>query len=181
MDEKSSPSSASIIISSIIIAVCIFLTWMILSNWRSTARISEVPENLKKIYEGATIHADRALLKNKKSLELPWFPASTELTPSIRCCRNGKPAKCTPGGRDDLSYNPELWETDAWKDLKFLLDNPHLFRYQFENTSTDKMNSFSAKALWEPQCDGKSVTYSRSGVLRGNRVHSYPGIKKTSY
>ncbi|MBN2724561.1 MAG: hypothetical protein JXR95_10870 [Deltaproteobacteria bacterium] len=155
-----------ILISSLIVFSCVLLTTVILASWKKSVRFAEVPVNLRRIYEGAAIHSNRAILKNVDGkIEMPWFPPSTELTPSIRCCKNSKPSFCNPGGTDFLSYDPFQWETGSWKDLRFSIEKPHLFRYRFENTSTDLRKSFKAMAVWEPECDGRRSIFFRSAVL----------------
>ncbi len=142
--------------------------WPLFSHYKRLSRRSEVPENLKKIFEGATLFNDRALLQIRSGRPSPHFPSSSRITPSIHCCDKGRSQPCVPGGHTATSYSLREWESVTWKALRFQLRDPHLFRYRFLK-GADGI-SFTAEALGDLNCDGKSSRFWRRGKLQGDRV-----------
>ena len=74
----------------------------------------------QKIYDGARSYYVEE--SNSRGGIVPLdkqFPVAAAMTPGVgTCC----PKKCTP--------NPALW-TGSWNDLKFSMDDPHYYSYQF--------------------------------------------------
>jgi Tfp pilus assembly protein PilE len=77
--------------------------------------------------------------------------ASAPLTPATPCCDG-------PGHRCN---EPQSWQTPAWQALAFQIDEPHQFQYAYESDG----KTFTARAVGDPSCRGRSVSYELRGVL----------------
>jgi type II secretory pathway pseudopilin PulG len=163
-------------VGAVIIVIGLFLLFILplFNKYRDLSTKSEIPINLKIIYESAVAYSDNAsLTKNNKSL---WFPSSSEVTPSIRCCNGKVSQKCIPGGSSATSYNPREWESTTWKNLKFKIEDPHLFRYQFKRVLINKNPAFEVSAFGDLDCDGKESHFYRRGELLKTRVKGSSSI-----
>lgn len=69
------------------------------------------------------------------------------LTPDQSCCMQTN-AKCQPAS--------DNWNTKAWQELDFQVDEPHLYRYGYHSDG----NSLTAIAVGDLDCDGIEVTYT---------------------
>ncbi|MCA9546440.1 MAG: hypothetical protein KC613_18675 [Myxococcales bacterium] len=80
------------------------------------------------------------------------FPASAPLTPTASPCAQGA-----------VRYPPEagLWDHATWQALRFAVDDPHPYRYEFVAGPT----GFTARALGDLDCDGALSTFERIGTV----------------
>ena len=89
------------------------------------------------------------------------LPASAApLTPSRSCCElnfEGK-KKCGP--------DATLWQSGAWRDLEFFIEEPHYFQY----TYLPSASGFVATAVGDLDCDGITVTWVLRGELRDGQL-----------
>ena len=96
------------------------------------SKTTEATMLVKKMYEGARAYYMEA--KTEKGTGLPvarQFPNSVGPTPAINeCCgASGKGGKCPA--------NASKWTNASWVALKFSLDDPHYYWYQFVGTGTE--------------------------------------------
>lgn len=66
--------------------------------------------------------------------------------------------KCAPDAKQ--------WESGAWKELAFYVEEPHYFQYNFIGGAT----SFVATAVGDLDCDGITVTWVLRGEVRDGEV-----------
>jgi hypothetical protein len=76
---------------------------------------------------------------------------STGLTPSKSCCEQPD-KRCPPVW--------EIWNTELWHALDFVVDEPHRFQYSYESADGQ---TFVAKAIGDVDCDGTSTTFTITG------------------
>jgi Tfp pilus assembly protein PilE len=77
--------------------------------------------------------------------------ASAPLTPATSCCD-------APGHK---CFDLESWQTPAWKELDFEVQEPHRFQYSYESDG----KKFLGRAVGDLDCDGSSISYEITGVL----------------
>ena len=67
------------------------------------------------------------------------------------------------GNPDNKCKASRAWDSDpVWKELVFEIDEPTLFRYSYESTDGQ---SFTATAVGDLDCDGKTITYTLHGTV----------------
>jgi hypothetical protein len=141
-----------------------------LAESRRAARFAEVPQNLRHLYEGATVYAQRYLTRPVKERIRPNFPLSSTITPESPCCRHGKPAACVPGGNTTTSYDPAEWKKKPFLELGFELKDPHLYRYSFTSFEPGEELRFEVSAHGDADCDGILSRFYRKGQVSGREV-----------
>ena len=138
------------------------------------AKTTEATTHVQKIYLGArTYWMDRNTQEGVIVADSPQFPTfdgsvaglGAGLTSDLNCCaRSGPNEKCMP--------DPNLWDTGgsgglAWKALKFSMDDPHYYAYQYDvaNALGGQGSSFTAIAIGNLDCDTLFSTFSMFGVV----------------
>jgi type IV pilus assembly protein PilA len=130
------------------------------------ARTTEAPENVKKMFDGAKVYFEAgSKVKRGAALTddvLPQFPATSALTPGIKCCAGTTSKKC----------DGTTWNDPTWKSLGFEIKDRHLFQYQFtSNGATEDAATFTAGAYGDLNCDGTLSTFERHArVAQGSVV-----------
>jgi hypothetical protein len=81
------------------------------------------------------------------------FPPSAPLTPAKSCCEQG--GRCLPADKN--------WAGETWTALRFSVDVPHYFQYEFVSSGTGSDATFKVRAVTELDCDGKKSFFERSG------------------
>jgi type II secretory pathway pseudopilin PulG len=138
---------------------------------------SEVPQNMRLIFEGAMNNANRAAIRNLSGRgNMPLFPDSQELTPSISCCEKNIPVKCMSAGKGHTGYNPREWDTPSWKTLHFKIVDPHWYRYGFQRIEE---TGFSVQAVGDINCNGRQSFFKRSGKYTGTHIEADLEISTT--
>ncbi len=136
------------------------------SRARQAARLAEAPENLRLLYEGATLYAQRYLRGPARERLKASFPPSSGITPESPCCHEGRPTPCVPGGRGPTGYDPEEWKKPPFGNFSFELKDPHRFRYAFSSGEPAEEIPFEASAYGDADCDGVLSRFFRRGVVR---------------
>ena len=123
------------------------------------SKTTEAVTNVRRMYESG-----RAYLLEESSSRgviVPLerqFPESQALTPAASCCASTGD-KCVPVAAD--------WQTPTWQALRFAMEDPHYYRYQFESTGSASPgvgSRFTARALGDLDCDGTFSTFEMVGV-----------------
>jgi hypothetical protein len=78
------------------------------------------------------------------------------MTPTTACCNE------TGGKCNALS---EYWNTPSWNALKFGLEEPFYFQYQFVANNSDARPSFTARSNGDLDCDDDLSTYEMVGKI----------------
>lgn len=133
---------------------------------RAAASFSEAPENLRALYEGAVIYAQRYLRGPADRRLRASFPPSPGITPETPCCHAGKVVPCAPGGRGPTGYDPNAWKQSPFTEFMFELQDPHRFRYAFSSAPAGGEIHFSVSAYGDADCDGRLSRFYREGVVR---------------
>lgn len=135
-----------------------------------TAKMAEVPENLRQLYEGAVNYAHRYLRGPTHQRLRTSFPASSGMTPESTCCVGTRVTPCVPGGRGPTGYNPEEWKKPPFVDFAFEIKDPHFFRYSFLSGVPAAEIPFEVSAYGDADCDGSLSRWYRKGVVREDFV-----------
>jgi type II secretory pathway pseudopilin PulG len=107
------------------------------------AKTTEATVNIKKMYDGAVAYY----------AENQAFPRSTEITPPLGSCCNASAHKCTP--------DPALWSAEGWQQLRFSMDDPHYYSYQYQSDG----KTFSVDAYGDLNCNGVYSTFEMVGSI----------------
>jgi type IV pilus assembly protein PilA len=154
------------------------------------AKTTEATTNIKKMAEGASSYYHEEM--NAAGTAVPiqrQFPgiagasgATSDTEPSMAaghpCCATAGISKCTPA--------PTLWSDAAWQQLKFSMDDPHYYAYQYSHNqvgavvnggatisvATPVMGDgstptewFIADAVGDLNCDGTFSTFETFGGI----------------
>jgi len=122
------------------------------------AKTSEATVNIQKMYLNSRSYIMEEAMGRGSTTPLPHqFPDTAALTPAVSCCAYaGK--KCAP--------NPAQWTLATWDQLKFAVDDPHFYQYEYESTGTAAPgpgSRFTARALGDLDCDGVLATFEMTG------------------
>jgi type IV pilus assembly protein PilA len=125
------------------------------------SKTTEASQFVKKIYEGARIYyMDRNTPRGKIQALASQFPEPVNAyTADAECCAMaGTKEKCAPSAA--------LWDTPSWSALKFSVDDPHYYAYNYiaPLTKGDGAN-YTALARGDLDCDGKFSTFSMYGEI----------------
>ncbi|HTE53899.1 MAG TPA: type II secretion system protein [Kofleriaceae bacterium] len=138
------------------------------------AKSTEATTQVQKIYIGARAYwMDRNTAEGAIAADSPQFPtfdgsaagAGAGATGDLNCCaRGGTNEKCAP--------DATIWETGgsgglAWAALKFSMDDPHYYAYQYDvtNVAAGPGSEFTAIAIGDLDCDTVLSRFSMYGVV----------------
>lgn len=74
----------------------------------------------------------------------------------------GSPGGCCGGPSHHCPVDATTFDAPAWKALRFRIDEPTLFVYDYSGTAT----SFTAHAVGDLDCDGIEITYTLNGTVK---------------
>jgi type IV pilus assembly protein PilA len=135
------------------------------------SRTAEAAQMLEKITNGARTY----YLEEHGGAQLTpipsQFPATVAVTPAVTCCNAGV-QRCTP--------DATLWDDPSWRALKFSVDDPHYYRYEFTSSGVSTTSKFTARAFGDLDCDGVYSTFSTQGevLFQGNDITAGGGIAR---
>jgi prepilin-type N-terminal cleavage/methylation domain-containing protein len=139
------------------------------------AKTTEATTHVQKIYGGArTYWMDRNTREGVIVADEPQFPtfdgsfagSGAAKTADFNCCAmgSGPNEKCAP--------QTALWENAgpgglAWKALKFSMDDPHYYAYEYtvSNVSGSLGSQFTAAAIGDLDCDTLYSRFSMYGEV----------------
>ena len=124
-----------------------------------TARTSECPPNLKKVFDASASYFESEHTLRDGSPIDPQFPVAVAMTPGAACCGQA-------GGR---CRNTD-WSDVTWHTLKFAIDDPHYFQYEYASAGTKNTAMFTARAQADLDCDGTFSTYERAAKVVDMKV-----------
>lgn len=136
------------------------------------AKTSEASQMLEKIASGArSYYLEEGGAANSFTPVPPQFPATVAVTPAVTCC-NVPSRRCVPTSAD--------WDQPTWIALKFAMEDPHYFRYEFESSGTSNTAKFTARAFADLDCDGTFSTFSMRGevLFQGNDMTAAGNISR---
>ncbi len=140
------------------------------------SKTTEATQGIKKIYDGArSYYLEENTARGTGTAIGKQFPGpSTALTaPATKCCGNTG-GKCQP--------NPTDWDdtNGVWSALKFSMEDPFYFQYQYDSSGTDTGSQFTARALGDLDCDGTFSTFEMAATINAadQSVKGSAGIYK---
>jgi type IV pilus assembly protein PilA len=137
------------------------------------AKTSEAITNVKKMYDGSRDYIfEEAVTRHSGIALATQFPEPEAVTPAGTCCS-------FPGGK--CAPNPSDFITQTWTALKFSVDDPHYYRYEYDSTGSPGAgvgSAFTARALGDLDCDGTYSTFEMGGVWSStdNSVNGQGGL-----
>jgi hypothetical protein len=112
----------------------------------------EAKVGVKKIYAAA-----RSFYAEAPPGATASFPkGDTGLTPPAGTCCKQSDGRCQP--------DPAAWNTPLWDAVKFSMEDPHHYSYQYVSDGT----SFTARAVGDLDCDGVFSTFEVVGKAEAN-------------
>ncbi len=135
------------------------------------SKTTEATQGIKKIYEGARSYFMEESVGRGSVTPIPkQFPTAAAVTPTLTACCASAGDKCTP--------DPTLW-TGSWNALKFSMDDPHYYSYQYAAVGTENSSSFTARASGDLDCDTSYSTFEMVGAIQADgSVTGSAGIYK---
>jgi hypothetical protein len=119
------------------------------TKYQKKAKSTEAVVNVKKIFMGAQAYYE-------ETGAFPPNPAQAGAVPALgSCCSSG--GKCAP--------NPTLWTDSTWQALKFSMDDPHVYYYEYKTAGTGKDATFSVDAYGDLDCNGVYSTFEMIGSV----------------
>ena len=115
------------------------------------SKASEARHNVRRIADGARTYHEQHRKQGRRFA----FPATTEWTPAVDCCKGG--GKCAP--------DAVAWSHPTWKALGFALTEPHYYQYRFVSEGKGKKARFTALARGDLDCNKTHSTFRLSGHL----------------
>lgn len=112
------------------------------------SKTTEAVMGLKKIHDGARSYYEEGPKK---------FPPSAPMTPAAGSCCGQPGDRCAP--------NPQAWAGEGWSALKFSMDEPHRYSYEFISVGEGATATFTARAVGDLDCDGVYSTYEAYGSI----------------
>jgi prepilin-type N-terminal cleavage/methylation domain-containing protein len=124
------------------------------------AKTSEATVMVEKLSNGARAYFAEDHVAQGSTAALPaQYPVSQALTPATTCCSY-------PGFR--CKDDPSVWSSAGWQALKFSLDDPHYFRFEFVSSGTGTDARFTARAYGDLDCDGVLSTFEMVGSVQAD-------------
>jgi type IV pilus assembly protein PilA len=130
------------------------------------SKTTEAAQFVKKIYEGARVYYMENNTPRQAIQATPnQFPdaAGGFVADSNCCAMGGTVEKCLP--------NAAQWQTPTWTALKFSVDDPHYYAYDYTNPSGNLSGDgadFEAIAQGDLDCDGEFSTFTMYGVINAS-------------
>lgn len=131
------------------------------------SKTSEAPINIKAISEGAVSWFDtpqfQATNGNPMRKHFPHDGNSSQVLNGPTTLRRPSEAPCVKG-RPQYKVDSKQWEAFPWKRLKFGINRPHYYQYQYTYNNSDvKSPSFTVAAHADLDCDTTVSTYTLQG------------------
>lgn len=112
----------------------------------------ESTEGLDKIKAGAYFFYRTDRHDRQGNLLPRRFPRSTPLTP--------------PRPRCDKAATPRAqWDLPGWMELKFYIEDPHYYSFQFLSAGTGSAAVYTARAYGNLDCDSEQSTFELRGSI----------------
>lgn len=131
------------------------------------SKTSEAPIQIKAISDGAVSWFDTPHFQttngNPMRKHFPHEGNSSQVLNGPTTLRRPSEAPCQKG-RPQYKADSEQWDAFPWKRLKFGINRPHYYQYQYTYNNQDtKSPSFTVAAHADLDCDGTVSTYTQQG------------------
>jgi type IV pilus assembly protein PilA len=135
------------------------------------AKTAEAVTNVKKIYDGARSYYEEELVGRGATATAlaKQFPDNIgSPTPAVGSCCGQPGDKCVP--------DPTIWSTPEWNALKFSMDDPHYYSYDYTSTGSGVGANFVANATGDLNCDTAVFsTFEMAGRVQSDGSVTSPG------
>jgi Tfp pilus assembly protein PilE len=136
------------------------------------SKTTEATTHVQKIYLGARSYwMDRNTQEGTIQADSAQFPTNDGTSTGAGVGPTADTACCAMGGAvEKCSPQAALWDAEpAWKALKFSMDDPHYFAYQYTVTNNaaagGQGSNFSAIAIGDLDCDTSMSRFSMYGEV----------------
>lgn len=127
-------------------------------------RTAEAVTNVKKIYDGArSYYEEESHARGSVAVlpkQFPNPPAKPGPVPPLGTCCHAPDHKCAP--------DPRLWTDATWQALKFSMDDPHYYAYEYQASGTGTSATFTVAAYGDLNCDGVYSTFEMVGSVQAD-------------
>ena len=132
------------------------------------AKTVEATEGLDKLKAGAKAYFQADHYNSAGELLAKMFPADQlatpgngAATPKTECCdKAASGIKC--------AGNPDDWDTETWKALRFQIADDHYFLWGFLSAGSGTGATFTAAATADLDCDGTFSSFQIIGSIDGD-------------
>lgn len=128
------------------------------------SKSTEATINLRKIFDGAAAYYSDEHANRAGDILSRQFPASVASTPDVPACVAGESKKFTP--------DADMWRQPTWSAVKFGIDDPFLFQYDFDSAGTGVGSTFTVGAHGDLDCNGTLSTFERVAKIDQNNNFS---------
>jgi hypothetical protein len=118
------------------------------------SKIAEAQLNLRQLTTDIRMYMQIEQVQTDGTIGMGKVPTTAAPpTPPLGTCCASEDQECAP--------DPSLWAVEPWQTLKFQLDMPHVFSYEYIPASDGR--SFEFKAHGDLDCDGEFMVLSVKG------------------
>jgi type IV pilus assembly protein PilA len=132
------------------------------------AKTTEAVNGVKKIADGArTYYLDERVGQGLTGFNVArQYPvADTGVVPALGA------TSCQTGSSQKIEPDPTLW-VGTWSELKFGMEDPHYYAYQYVGSGVGTDSQFTARAHGDLNCDTTFSTFEMAGGV--NAVDGSP-------
>jgi len=152
-------SNTAVIIVVVVVAVVVVIGGLAaiaipsFMKYTKKSKSTEARQFVRKMYDGARqYYMDPSYAPDRLQPVEQQFPepSAGPVPPLGTCCGE----RCEP--------DATLWNNEPWISLRFSLDDPHYFHYEY--IVDRQARSFTVNAYGDLDCDGTYSTFSMTGV-----------------
>jgi type IV pilus assembly protein PilA len=146
------------------VAIPVFLKYI------RRSRTTEATSNIRLLWTASTAYY-QAEHADATGQPLPHqFPVSNGWSPTEICGQQ-------PGGKCNPTVAAPAWRTPTWTALRFTVDDPFAFQYQYTSGGADSTATFSIEARADLDADNTFSLYRRTGSITAeNNVTGGAGL-----
>ncbi len=147
------------------VAIPAFMTYL------RKAKTAEAVRNVKSLYDGARTYYEDASVAGLGRAKRAFPPSARMAPPLGTCCSQ-------PGGK--CQVDASLWNNATWNMLKFSMDDPHYYSYEFISSGVGSDAAFTARAIGDLDCDSSYSTFEMVGSIdaRNGSIVGWDGLFK---
>jgi prepilin-type N-terminal cleavage/methylation domain-containing protein len=119
----------------------------------------EATDNIRRLYDSSITYYEAEHRDLNQNILPRQFPAAQAVTPAKGACCGKPDGKCNPADE------AKGWQTPTWLALKFSVNDPFYFSYQYDSTGTETDAKFKAWAFGDLDCDGEFSEFMRGGSV----------------
>jgi hypothetical protein len=125
-----------------------------MEEYMDKSKVAEANLNLRQLATTLQVYMEIEQVQPDGTFAIGKVPTTAAApTPPLGTCCASEGKKCAP--------DPAVWAVEPWQTLKFQLDTPHYFSYEYVPAADGR--SFTLKAHGDLDCDGEFMVVSLKG------------------